>query len=421
MKKISALFSLIILAIIGYSQAPNYNTYFPESLNSTNWNFAAHTFYDIHNNSNYLSNEFSFALNNSEFIDDAMKQRQIEKLKGSVLAGRTSKAGLGVWFRNRKKENNLFYYFGLDAQQNLYAEVDPNLIKLVLRGNKPFAGSNLKIVNTNYNNVYFNRIRFGMGKSIIKDKTTHTFSAILGLTDGQNLDEVNLKTASVFTEENGDYLELDVQAETQRGNTAWGNLFTINGLGASVDLHYSVLKEKDFYFALNINNIGFINWNQSPFTASVDTSLSFTGIQNDTNNLDEIPSDFSTDNLRDIVFENPNTSSFMQALPYGINLTAGKFLKEGKFYLGLNTHLYPSPIFNYRAEVFATWNMKNKFQLTPIIAYSSFAKLNVGLAIGVEFWDSFHIRAGTTYLNSMFISDAPVGQGGFISLVFINK
>lgn len=421
MKKSVLLLSFILFAAIGFVQTPNYNPYFPQGLNSKDWKFAAHTFYDIHNNSNYLSNEFSFALNNSEFIDESMKERQIDQLKGSVLAGRTSKVELGVWYRNSNKENNLFYYVGLDAQQNLVAEVDPNLIKLVLNGNKPYAGTPLIIENTNYKNIYFNRIKLGLGKSLATNETTHTLSAIFGVTDGQNLDEINIESASVFTEQNGDFLELNVVAETQRGNTAWGNLFTINGLGASVDLHYSILKDKDFYFAVNINNIGFINWNKSTFSANVDTSFSFTGIQNDTNNLDEIPNDFSTDNLRDIVFENPNTSSFLQALPYDINLNAGKFIKEGKFYIGMNTHLYPSAIFNYRAEFFATWNMKNRFQLSPIIAYSSFAKLNVGLAIGFELWETFQIRAGTSYLNSMFISDSPVGQGGFISLVFINK
>ncbi|NOR86861.1 MAG: hypothetical protein GQ527_04570, partial [Bacteroidales bacterium] len=145
----------------------------------------------------------------------------------------------------------------------------------------------------------------------------------------------------------------------------------------------------------------------------------FEGIDNDTSNNQQIPNDYSYGNLRDIVFTNPDRSSFSKVLPFDINITGGKFFSDGKIYLGLNTTFYPTLIANYRVELFATYNFKDRFQITPLIGYSSYNKLNVGLSVGAQLWESVYLRAGTVYLNSMFIAEAAAGQGGFVSIVFV--
>jgi len=418
MNKIYILLILVLTTSSINAQQPNYNPYFPVDMSSKDWNFATHVYYDNHNNSNSLSNEFSFALNNSEYIDKDLKDRQMSEIDGAVLANRTFKAAAGVWL-NSKKQNNIFYYFGIDGQQVLDGSVDENLVGLALYGNKPYAGEKLDISNTEYMSIYFNRIKLGMGKTFGEGNIKHTFSGILGITAGQNYDYLNVQNASFYTHPDGDYLDMHVQAETQLGDTVWGDIFAINGLGASLDLHYSLQKEKDFFFALNIQNLGFINWNKSPFSATADTNIYFEGIDNDSTNTQQIPNDYSYGNFRDIIFTSPDRSSFSKILPFNINLTGGKFFSEGKFYLGINTTIYPTLIANYRAELFATYNFNDKFQVTPLIGYSSYNKLNVGLSVGAQLWDSVYLRAGTIYLNSMFISDAAAGQGGFVSIVFV--
>ncbi len=419
MKNIYILTILLFTALSISAQLPNYNPYFPVDMSSKDWSFAAHAFYDNHNNSNYLSNEFSKALNNSEYLDTDLKDRQMSKIEGPVLANRTSIAAVGIWLRNKKKQNNVFYYFGMDGQQVLDGSVDENLVGLALYGNKPYAGQELSISNTEYMSIYFNRLKLGMGKTFGEGNIKHTVSGILGITSGQNYDYLNVQNASFYTHPDGDYLDMHVQAETQLGDTVWGDVFTINGLGASVDLHYSMQKDKDFFFAINLQNMGFISWNKSPFSATADTNIHFEGIDNDSTNNQEIPNDYSYGNLRDVVFTNPDRSSFSEVLPFNINLTGGKFFSDGKFYVGLNATFYPTLIANYRAELFATWNIHDKFQVTPLIAYSSYNKLNVGLAVGAQLWESVYLRVGTVYLNSMFISEAAAGQGGFFSIVFV--
>lgn len=419
MNKIYILLILLITAFTVKAQQPAYNAYFPIDISSKDWSIAAHASYDNHNNSNYLTNEFSMGLNNSEFLNDELKDRQMNNIDGTVLVGRTSKTAVGVWFRNKKKQNNYFYYFGIDGQQVLDGSVDKDLVGLGLYGNKPYAGEQLNISNTEYMNIYFNRIKLGMGNTFGNNDIKHTFSGILGVTAGQNYDHTKLQSASFYTHPDGDYLDMNVQAETQLGDTVWADVFTVNGMGASLDLHYSMHKEKDFFIAVNLQNVGFVNWSKNPFSATADTIMHFEGMDNDTTNDQQIPDDFSYGNLRNIIFTSPDRSSFSEFLPFDINLTAGKFFSDGKFYVGLNTTFYPTLISNYRAELFATWNIKDKFQVTPIVAYSSYNKLNIGLAVGAQLWEKVYLRAGTSYLNSMFIAEAAAGQGGFVSIVFV--
>jgi len=103
-----------------------------------------------------------------------------------------------------------------------------------------------------------------------------------------------------------------------------------------------------------------------------------------------------------------------------LNLTGGKYFAEGKFYSGVNLWLYPTLEANYRIELFGTWNHNDFFQLTPIIGYSSYEKINAGIGLGFKLGENIIIQAGSTYLNTIFSDQSIAGTGGFIRLVFVN-
>jgi len=415
MQKIFIFIYFSFSALLLQAQQLDYNEYYPKDVNSGDWKYMAHSFYNNHNNSNYLSNEFSFALNNSDYIDQELKDKQMDLIKGDVLLGRKFQGGFGLWVNRTKKQNSSYFYFGMDFQQILDGNVDPDFVGLALYGNKHYAGESIEITNTEYSNVYFNRLKFGMGKSFGSgDIKQHVFG-LIGFTIGQNSDYFKLQYAGLYTHPDGDYLDIDIQAKTQLADTVWANVFEINGLGASLDLHYSLIKEKDFYLAVNLNNLGFVHWNKNPFTANVDTAFRFEGVDQQ-----EISGDFSGDRLRNMIFTNPETSAFNKALPFDIRLAAGKFFRNGEFYLGVNTTIYPGLLAKYRSEIFVTWNIRNRLQLSPILGYSSYQKLNIGLAVGVQVFQNLYFKIGSSYMNSMFVADAAAAQGGFISLVFVN-
>lgn len=408
---------VFVLTALGLkAQEQHYHVYYPQNIYVDDWKLKAQIYYDNHNNSNGFINEFASVINQSKYIDQDLKDRQSEVLESSIMSGRILKSGFDFYMNAQDAEKGLYYYFGLDHQQVLDSRIDDNMVKLLFYGNQPYAGEHLSIQNTDYTSIYFNRIKLGIGKHFGKGEVKHEVSAKLGLNFGQNYDAVQVQNSNFYTHPQGDYLDIDLQAETQLADTVWGDLFTLNGIGASIDLHYSVHQDKEFFIAVHIGNLGFVNWNKSPFSASADTSFRFSGLENDSLNQGQIPNDFSYDNLRNLLFTQPSHEAFSKLLPFDIQLTGGQFFADGKIYVGVNTRFYPTLLANYRAEIFATYNYLDLFQVTPIIGYNSYRQFNVGLAVGIELWDAVSIRAGSSYLNSMFNPNAKVGQGGYVSI-----
>lgn len=412
--KILAFALIIVLANNLLAQESLYYNYYPTDINKTDWKYSGHLYYQNHNNSDQLTNEFATAVNNSEYLNHDFKLKQLATLNGSSYINRLSNGAFGAWLRKEK----LSYYFGMDFQQVLDGRIDEDLTKLMLMGNAPYAGQTLDFEKTDYMNVYFNRLKLGLSKTIDKKNIQHTMSGILAFTVGQNYNYTELTSGSAFTQGNGEYLDLSIQAQTQMSDTVWGDLFTFAGYGASIDLVYSVLKKDNFFLSVGVKNLGFINWGKAPYQATADTSIHFSGIEE--NGENNIPNDFSESSLRNLIFKEVDGSSFSKTLPYHVHLSMGKFIAQSKFYVGVNTYFYPSLYYNYRAELFVTWNIKDAFRISPLFAYSSFSKFNIGLAAETTLWKKLSIRAGSSYLNTTFDKESPLGQGFFLSLVFRN-
>ena len=391
--------------------------YYPAQTQKTDWKIRVDVFGSEASQSNTFTNTFFNEVTSSGYLSPELKNEQLDKLNGGVLTGTKRSIGGGVFINSRK----VFYYVGVEHQHILDSRIDENLIKLLLLGNKPFAGTTLNIGSSVYTSTYFNRLMGGVGYELKQDNKSHTFFGKLALTSGQNYDNIQVDQASLYTHPDGDYLDMTVKANTQLSDTVWAGIFDINGIGLSLDLSYVLEKEKDFFVGFSAKNLGFINWNGNTFSAAIDTSFIFEGVSNDTNNIsgEEIPDDYSYKNLRRILFTNPDGSSFTKGLPVILNLNAGKYFSGDQFYAGLNFSLYPTLEANYQVEVFGTWNYKHILQLTPIISYSSYEKVNFGLSVGVKPFKNIYVQLGTAYLDSFFNGDASAGKGGFVRLVYV--
>ncbi|MCB2221735.1 MAG: hypothetical protein KQI35_15170 [Bacteroidetes bacterium] len=418
MKRILAIAILILSTSFLGAQMPGIHPYYPHSLVKDSWKYSFRAYYHDDANSNHFNNELFSAINKSEYLTDDLKDRQISSLDGQTLTGRIRQSGVEAWFSSIKKPGKLYFYAGLDFQQVLDSQIDPDLIGLLLKGNKPYAGQTLSVPDSEYLNIYFNRIKGGLGMFFGSSDIKHSFRGVLAFSSGQNYDWVKVTNSSFYTHPEGDYLDAVIIAETKSSDSTWGKVYDINGVGISADLHYAIEKEKDFYAGIGLQNLGFINWNKNPFSASMDTTFRFDGVSNDTTNNQGIPNDYSYDNLKNLIFKNPDDSPFSKTLPVIINVTAGKFFSDGKFYAGMNAFYYPTLISNYRLEVFGTWNHKDQLQVTPIVVYSSYSKFNFGFALGWFITDQLVFRAGSSYLNSYFSKTALVGQGGYLGLTF---
>ncbi len=422
MKSLLNIFFLVFLAKGVMGQLGFQYNYFPNDLaGKDEWKVQVAPFFNQQAGSNTFTNNFFSQINKSQFIDDELIEKQRENMSGTSLSGQITSMGLGVKFNLKKKPGQNYLIFVLENQHFLDASLDDDLINLLLKGNKSFAGQTLIMKNSSYYNVYFNQIKGGMGHRFESGNSIHKLSWLLGFNIGQNYNDINLKNSSFYTQPDGDYLDIETSIMTELSDTVWGKIFEVNGYGVSADLEYHFTKSESFHVGFSLKNLGLIFWNGNTFTGEMDTSFIFNGISNDslTGQNENLPNDFSYNNLRRILFKNSNTESFSKGLPVSLKLTLGKYLSGEKFYLGIQGIYYPLLEANYEVEAFATWNYKNSFYLTPIVVYGSFGNVNFGLGFGVKILNSIYLYAGSKYLNSMFDKNATLGSGGFARVIFI--
>ena len=421
MKKILSILFTLILANSAFSQSKFDYPYFPDdSTLIKDWKVQFSAFGDESSNSNSLSNDFMLTIDKSRFLDDELIDKQLSKLKHPVIAGQIRNIGVGAMINSLKKNGKQYIYFGIEHWRFLDTYLNEDLVKLILLGNKPFAGQTLTAPDSKYQSIYYNQFKAGMGHIFNNGKTFHHLSWNLSLNIGQNYNFLQVQNSSLYTEPDGDYLDVTAIANTQLSDTVWAEVYEMNGLGISADVEYTFSKPGNFHFGLTLKNLGFIHWSGNTFSGEIDTSFVFEGFVMDTvaNQNDNLPVDYSIDGIRNLLFKNPDYSPFNTSLPVSVRLSAGKYFAGNRFFAGFNGSFYPFLSAQYMFEFFATWNYKNTLYITPLVAYSGYEKVNYGLSIGLNIHDKVSIHAGSVYLNSMFDKEETLGQGGFVRLTY---
>jgi hypothetical protein len=421
MKKVFGIWIFLLASSFLFGQMDMQYPYFPLHNNeSPDWKVQFTPFFRQQASSNTFTNEFFNLINQSQYLENQMIDRQIAGMSGSSLSGQITKMGIGIKINNKNNAGKSHFNLVIENQHYLDAMLDDDMIKLLMKGNKPFAGETLKASQSSYYNIYFNQIKLGMGHKLGKGETLQQFSWLVGFNLGQNYNRIEIENSTFYTHPQGDYLDITASLKTRLSDTVWAEIYNVNGYGFSTDLEYKITIPEKFHLGLTISDLGLIFWNGNTFNGQFDTSFVFNGLSNDTTGISEnLPDDFSYNNLRRMIFETSSSESFTEELPLNFRLTTGKYFIGDKLYLGMTGTYYPFLNANFDFEVFLTWNQKNKIYLTPIVSYGSYANLNIGLGVGIKIIDLIHLQIGSRYLNTMFDKDSMLGSGGYGSLTFI--
>jgi hypothetical protein len=420
MKRLFTILFIFFWVNITMGQLGFENPYFPSDFTTDgDWKVQFSVFASQQSNSNSFDNQFFDRINKSGFVDKDLIQSQLDNISDKALSGQITNIGGGVFINSKQNPGNRFYYLGVEHHHYLDTEIDRDLVRLLLQGNKPFAGKTLEVPATRYYNNYFNQLKGGIGFTFGADQSQHRFIAAIAINSGQNYDYVELNNSSIYTHPDGDYLDIAANVKTQLSDTVWAKVWEMNGIGISADLDYSYLKTENFFVNLAVNNMGLLFWNGNTYTGEIDTTFVFEGLSNDSTSNQNLPDDYSYNSLRRLLFKNPSDESFSAGLPFSLRFSAGKYLGGDKFLVGIKGSFFPTLQASYLLEVFGTWNIKDIIYLTPIFKYSSYGKVNYGLAAGIKVQEKIRLNLGSGYLNSMLNKNELLGSGGFVQLVFI--
>lgn len=395
---------IIISAISTLAVTAQNNFIFPDSLNQIFMNTKG----GIASSSipQKFMNKFIFP----GFIDNQLKDAASNNLKNKNFLGASVSGDFNLLFSERKdtsKTSRLFGIgFGTELQVNTSFTRD--LFNLTFYGNKPFNGETLNLNNTNFNSLAYSYLEYSLGKSIVNNDIKTSFWGDFGLLLGHSFTDINFEQASLFTEENGDYLELTLsESSIVLSDTTSNSL--VQGIGAKIDLFYS-RQSPNSVLLISAENIGGIFW-QNALSANIDTIFNFEGIEtgdifqlsdsvlNEVETFDSIISTARKDVFKTIPVE---LSGYYRK---SLNLFYFDVLMRHRLFSNYTPYLRAGLNFNLR-------NIKPGITTS----YGGYSTFNFGINTDVDLFNTLKIQVGTNNILGSILPNSTSALDVYLGL-----
>ncbi|MEZ5173031.1 MAG: DUF5723 family protein [Bacteroidia bacterium] len=279
--------------------------------------------------------------------------------------------------------------------------------KLLFDGNKQFAGQTADLSGTE---LYFLAYRsFELGYVLTKPKALYAIH--FGLAAGRNLQQLNIENGSLYTAEDGTYLDLNWNGDFFGSASRVDGFFNSRASGASLSLEFKQLAGSKWVFTESLTDLGFMNWNPAGRTVSVDTAFRFTGIQ--LGNIFDLNGQTIVlgDTLEQKLLGGNVRENRMTALPFHLNIGAERMFGGRWSGSGFVDYRY-LPGFQPQAGLSVRKGFGKQRSIRFMVSYGGFGGLQTGLD-AVVFSNHHHsLNIGTIY-NEALLAPKSAGSIGF--------
>ena len=363
-------------------------------------------------NSNSITNSFIKAYSYTySYIDDDLKQQQVDRFKSSNRIGSDSKAGL----YGQYKLGNIRVEAGLNYRNFNSAQFSADAFKLVFYGNSMYAGKTASLTPLNMYNLNNQSLYVGVKKNIGK-KQNMTLGARVAFIRGGRLQKINSKNLSLYTASDGSYLTLNGKFNiAYTDDSTYATIPPMHGAGVSTDLFYSVRDERN-ELTVELLDLGFIRWNDV-VTYSGDGSYTYSGIAIDniftTGSLNINPVNLNT------ILENMGITKEVKDMTYMLPATLNiAYYRHMNPKLTLSGGVRQQFVAGYVPRVYAkaAYYIKKDFVIVPTLAYGGFGRADVELGISKSFADHIILSTHLQWFEYLAAPAKTSGQG--MSLAF---
>ena len=286
------------------------------------------------------------------------------------------------------------------------------------KGNREFAGDTMIGDDLRYLRTRYDALQFGwMNIFDIKGKRA-TIAISAGVARGFDYWRLEAKKLRLFTEKDGDYVDVQLGMEAERSKIAI-QPFNAAGLGALANIDFNLLVSEKSAIGISIADLGFINWNKNATTYNRgDTSIRFDGVF--VPSADSLNSPSYTQRIGDSIITRFNipydaNSGFTTMLPTRINLT---------YYMGftkknyLNVRLQMIAFSNFRAQLnIESLNFINKHLYSQTgIALGGFGPLDIYQKVGWQINKRYFASLGIYGVEGIIFPSKTAGFGGNIGV-----
>ncbi len=370
------------------------------------------TEYDL---GSYLNNTFLKSYYTGNFIDEDLKNTNYDRLKSEKNPFGISSI-TKLQFRQLPEtmlgKHNMGY--SVVFQYNYYQEFEftSDAYNLALYGNKSYAGKNANLNNMRINNQSFYQIKSGLFFQNRDKYKEYGFQVALNI--GNQFHNYSSNNAILYTNSIGEYINL--KGEFQNQQTSYLENNKTQGIGGGIDLYYQINKRNSYFIRVELNNLGFIYWDNKSSNYNKTENLEFNGIE--VSNIFEMPSPLlsttANDSIKNYIASNSTIGNITTFTPSDFKLSAQYFIKD---------NINISTLFNYRFfsvykpfyKIGLKYYFSDKLYLGPNISYGGYTKFNIGMEFQTEISHNFVLNLQTKYLSGLLINQFS-GIGAFLGI-----
>jgi hypothetical protein len=372
--------------------------------------------------SDVITNNFALAFFQGEFIDDDLKNSVSKNLSSLNRFGTDLNPQLTYTKRNDTIFSLPHSFFSVSASSHYHvnSEFKKDVFEIFFRGNKNYAGEIAHLGDFNYNLVYYQQLNFTFGHNYKYENNSFEYSVGLSLNKGQNLYKLSAPTATLFTEENGEYIDLDTEIEIYRSDSSNSKRMTAwNGTGGSVDFAFSWKTPKNNVWYFSLKNFGFITWNDNTSHVKADTTFRFEGV--DVSDLFDFSDSLHETITLDSSLVEPyltvrEEKKYTSPVPALASLSYQHILSPGKMDIEANIDYLFFAGYIPRESLTLGFIFNNTQRLTLKASYGGYTGFQAGIGYKVFLFQRWMLGVQSDYLTGWINPDKGVAQGAFVSL-----
>ncbi len=240
---------------------------------------------------------------------------------------------------------------------------------------------------------------------------------LFSLIKAQEHRALTIPEGSLFTEQLGNELIFDLNYIYNGSDTANSGFKAFNGFGISTDFFTEYNLKNGGKIRLNIDDLGFIQWNKKSLQIEADTIISFDGveIENIFDINDSLISSFSRDSLLEYVSTKKGEGGYAIALPTSFNIN---YLHVFSDKIAMNVGLRYKILSNYFPLIYTNiqYNFANNFMVQGNIVYGGYGKFNAGITLAKQFKEKYQIIIGSNHLGAFLLPSSTYSSNGFLGL-----
>ncbi len=367
--------------------------------------------------SDALTNSFINSFYKGGYIDAETKAKQTSKLLPSNRVGAYAGYAMAYCWRMDPDSGNWEFTVAYRDRQSLYGKFSSDAFRLAFEGNRAFKGETANLDDTKLAYMHWQQLQFEAKFYSPDNKSDAAFG--FSVLNGQQLQEVMIHKASVFTASDGSFIDVNAKADWFQSDTASSRLGSQNGFGSCFNFRFnaylgdSAARYKS-QFSFMVQDLGFIRWNDKSRIYTVDTNMHYTGV--DASNVLINNGDVTGVPNSDSLIGEPQNGQIITFLPLGIRMRYTVFT-PGAWWGGIDARAWSYSEALPQLTLFAGWHSKDlSLNVSGGAAWGGYARLQFPVQIGWEPCKNLALLFGTTNLLGYIAPKKTHGQGLYMNL-----